>query len=68
MKDMEGRSKRRREMFAAVLGLVAVVLLWRAIWDMAAAIMSPLPSLLIVGPALVDAVAYPDRDYLRELF
>ena len=61
------RRKRRREVSAAVLGLVAVVLLWRAIWDMAAAIMSPLMS-LGVGLALIGAVAYLNKDYLKELF
>jgi hypothetical protein len=68
---MEGkaatRKKRRREVSAAALGLVAVVLLWRAIWDMAAAIMSPLTS-LIVGLVLLGIVAYLNKEYLKELF
>jgi hypothetical protein len=46
------RSKRRREVLAAVLGVIAVVLIWRAIWDMAAAVMSPLTS-LVIGLALI---------------
>jgi dolichyl-phosphate-mannose--protein O-mannosyl transferase len=61
------RSKRRREVLAAVVGLVAVVMLWRAIWDITAAIMTPLTS-LAVGLALIGIVAYLNKDYLRELF
>lgn len=62
------RSKRRREVLAAALGLVAVVLIWRrAIWDMAAAVMSPLTS-LVVGLALIGVIGYLNKDYLKELF
>jgi sorbitol-specific phosphotransferase system component IIBC len=61
------RSKRRREVLAAVVGLVAVVMLWRAIWDITAAKMTPLTS-LAVGLALIGIVAYLNKDYLRELF
>jgi hypothetical protein len=67
---MEGaarRRKRRREVLAAVLGVVAVVLIWRAIWDIAAAVMSPLTS-LIIGLALTGVIGYLNKDYLRELF
>lgn len=63
----QDRTKKRKEVLAAVLGLVAVVLLWRAIWDMAAAVMSPLTS-LVVGLALIGAVAYLNKEYLKELF
>jgi hypothetical protein len=61
------RSKRRREVLAAALGVVAVVLIWRAIWDMAAAVMSPLTS-LAVGLALIGVIGYLNKDYLKELF
>jgi hypothetical protein len=57
----------RKEVLAAVLGLVAVVLLWRAIWDLSVAIMSLLTS-MVVALALIGAVAYLSKDYLRELF
>ena len=67
MKDAATRSKMRKEVLAAVLGLVAVVLLWRAIWDLSVAIMSPLTS-MAVALALIGAVAYLNKDYLRELF
>lgn len=61
------RSKRRREVLAAALGVVAVVLIWQAIWDMAAAVMSPLTS-LVVGLALIGVIGYLNKDYLKELF
>ena len=67
MKPAGDRTKKRKEVLAAVLGLVAVVLLWRAIWDMAAAGMSPLTS-LVVGLALIGGVAYLNKEYLKELF
>jgi hypothetical protein len=67
MEEAARRSKRRREVLAAVLGVVAVVLIWRAIWDMAAAVMSPLTS-LVIGLALIGVIAYLNKDYLRELF
>jgi hypothetical protein len=67
MEEAARRSKRRREVLAAVLGVMAVVLIWRAIWDMAAALMSPLTS-LVIGLALFGAIAYPNKDYLKELF
>jgi hypothetical protein len=67
MKPDGGRTKKRKEVLAAVLGLVAVVLLWRAIWDMSAVVMSPLTS-LAVGLALIGGVAYLNKEYLKELF
>lgn len=66
MKDPETRRK-RRETLAAIIGLVAVVLLWRAIWDLSVAVITPLMS-LAVGLALIAVVAYLNKDYLRELF
>ncbi len=67
MEEAARRSKRRREVLAAVLGVIAVVLIWRAIWDMAAAVMSPLTS-LVIGLALIGVIAYLNKGYLRELF
>jgi hypothetical protein len=67
MEEAARRSRRRREVLAAVLGVVAVVLIWRAIWDMAAAVMSPLIS-LVIGLALIGVIAYLNKDYLKELF
>jgi sorbitol-specific phosphotransferase system component IIBC len=67
MEEAARRSKRRREVLAAVLGVVAVVLIWRAVWDMAAAVMSPLTS-LVIGLVLIGVIAYLNKDYLRELF
>ena len=67
MKNPETRSKKRKETLAAIICLVAVVLLWRAIWDLSEAVMTPLMS-LAVGLALVAVVAYLNKEYLRELF
>ena len=67
MEEAARRSKRRREVLAAVLGVIAVVLIWRAIWDMAAALKSPLTS-LVIGLALIGVIAYLNKGYLRELF
>lgn len=67
MEEAARRSKRRREVLAAVLGVIAVVLIWRAIWDMTAAVMSPVTS-LVIGLALIGVIAYLNKGYLRELF
>jgi len=67
LKEAARHSKRRREVLAAVLGVVALVLIWRAIWDMAAAVMSQLTS-LVIGLPLIGVIAYLNKDYLRELF
>jgi len=67
MEEAARRSKRRREVLAAVLGVIAVVLIWRAIWDMTAAVMSPVTS-LVIGLSLIGVIAYLNKGYLRELF
>jgi hypothetical protein len=67
MEEAAKRNKRRREVLAAGLGVVAVILIWRAIWDMTAAIMSPLTSLAI-GVVLIGVIAYFNKEYLKELF
>jgi hypothetical protein len=67
MEEAARRGKKRRAVLAAVLEVVAVVLIWRAIWDVAAAIMSPLTS-LVIGLVLIGVIAYLNKDYLKELF
>jgi archaellum biogenesis protein FlaJ (TadC family) len=61
------RRNRRREVLAAIIAVVAIVLIWRAIWDMAAGVMAQLTS-LVTGLGLIGVVAYHNKDYLRELF
>jgi len=61
------RGKKRRDVLVYALGIVAVVLIWRAIWDLATEIMSPWTS-LAVGLALVGAIAYVRRDFIERLF
>jgi hypothetical protein len=59
-------SKRRKNLLTAALGMVAVVLVWRAIWDMTAAIMNPLTS-LIIGVLLLGIIGYTNKEYLKKL-
>jgi len=66
MEDGPTNSRRRKDLFSAILGLVAVVLLWRAIWDMTAAVMTPMMS-LIVGLVLLGIIGYSNKEYLRKL-
>ncbi|HKU49882.1 MAG TPA: hypothetical protein VJP79_08030 [Nitrososphaera sp.] len=67
MGKAETHRKRRKELLAGIIGLVAVVLLWRAIWDISAAVMTPITS-LIIGLGLLAVLAYFNKEYLRELF
>jgi hypothetical protein len=61
------RRRRRRERWAAILGLFAVVFLWRAIWDWSEMYFTTNGS-FIVGAILIGIVAYLQRDHVRELF
>jgi hypothetical protein len=66
MRDKNEIAKRRKEFMSAMIGLVAVVLLWRAIWDMAEAVMTPMTS-LIIGFVLLGVLGYINNDYLKKL-
>ena len=63
----EDRRKKRRDVAVYALGVVAVVLIWRGIWDLTAEVISPWTSLLI-GLGLVGAIAYVRRDIVERLF
>jgi hypothetical protein len=65
-RDEEKRA-RRRHIWAVIFGFLAVVLLWRAIWDITAEILSPTTT-LIVGLIFLEIVALLEKEYLRELF
>ena len=67
MEVTETRSERRKAVLAAALGLVAVVLVWRAIWDISEKVMSPLASLAF-GLILIATIAYLKKDYVRKIF
>jgi hypothetical protein len=67
MKDLEERRKKRREVLVYGLGVVAVILIWRGIWDITAEIRSPWGSLAL-GLGLVGAIGYVRRDFIERLF
>jgi uncharacterized membrane protein YdcZ (DUF606 family) len=63
----EIRSQRRRERWAYIIGLFAVVFMWRAIWDWSEQYFSTNGS-FIVGLILVGIVAWLNKDHVRDLF
>jgi hypothetical protein len=67
MKDTEERNKNRRNILVDGLGVVAVVLIWRGLWDIIAEVMAPWTSLAL-GLAAVGAIAYVRRDFIERLF
>lgn len=67
MTGAQERGKRRREVLVYGLGVVAVVLIWRGIWDLTAEAISPWISLL-VGLGLVGAIAAVRKDIVEKLF
>ncbi len=63
----EIRKQRRRERWAYIIGLFAVVFMWRAIWDWSEQYFSTNGS-FIVGLILVGVVAWLQKDHVRDLF
>ena len=63
----EERRRKRRERWAYILGLFAVVFMWRAIWDWSEMYFTSTGS-FIVGLILVGVVGLLQRDRVRELF
>jgi uncharacterized membrane protein YdcZ (DUF606 family) len=63
----EIRNQRRRERWAYIIGLFAVVFLWRAIWDWSEQYFTTNGS-FIVGLILVGVVAWLEKDHVRDLF
>ena len=61
------RSKRRRERWAYIVGLVAVVFLWRSVWDWSEQYFSTNAS-FVVGLILVGIVAWLNKERVKELF
>ncbi|HEX2472388.1 MAG TPA: hypothetical protein VHJ59_06525 [Nitrososphaera sp.] len=61
------RSRRRRERWAGILGLFAVVFLWRAIWDWSEIYFTSNGS-FIIGLILVGIVAFLNREHVKDLF
>ena len=63
----EIRSQRRREKWAYIIGLFAVVFMWRAIWDWSEQFFGTNAS-FIVGLILVGVVAWLNKTHVRDLF
>ncbi len=63
----EEKRRRRRARWAYIIGLFAVVFLWRAVWDWSEMYFSSTGS-FIVGLILVGIVALLQRDHVRDLF
>lgn len=63
----EERRRRRRAAWGYIIGLFAVVFMWRAIWDWSEMYFSSWGS-FIVGLILVGIVALLQRDHVRDLF
>lgn len=61
------RRRRRREMWAGILGLFAVVFMWRAIWDWSEIYFTSNGS-FIIGLILVGIVAFLNREHVKDLF
>lgn len=61
------RRIRRKERWASLIGLFAVVFLWRAIWDWSEIYFTSNGS-FIIGMILVAIVAWLHRDHVKELF
>jgi len=63
----ETRNQKRRERWAHIVGLFAVVFLWRAVWDWSEQYFSTNGS-FIVGLILVGIVAWLYKDHVKDLF
>ena len=63
----QDRRLRRRGAWASILGLFAVVFLWRTIWDWSEMYFTSNGS-FIIGLILVGVVAVLQREHVRDLF
>lgn len=63
----EERVRKRRAAWAYIVGLFAVVFLWRSIWDWSEMYFSSIGS-FIVGLILIGVAAVLQRDHVKDLF
>ena len=63
----EERRQKRRALWAYIIGLFAVVFMWRSIWDWSEMYFSTTGS-FIIGLILVGIVAFLQKDHVRNLF
>jgi hypothetical protein len=61
------RRLKRRERWANITGLFAVVFLWRAIWDWSDYYFTTNGS-FVIGILLVGVVAWLNKEHVKELF
>ena len=61
------RNKRRKERWASIIGLFAVVFLWRAVWDWSELYFTSNGS-FVIGIALVGIVGWLHKEHVKELF
>ncbi len=67
IKPESERRRRRRVAWANIVGLFAVVFLWRAIWDWSDYYFSTNGS-FVIGMILVGIVAWLNKDHVKDLF
>jgi purine-cytosine permease-like protein len=63
----EERKRKQRTAWAYIIGLFAVVFLWRSIWDWSETYLSSWGS-FIVGLILVAIVGFLEKDHVKDLF
>jgi hypothetical protein len=63
----EVKSRRRKERWASIIGLFAVVFLWRAVWDWSEIYFTSTGS-FIIGLILVAIVAWLNKEHVKDLF
>jgi hypothetical protein len=63
----EEKRRIRKHRWASIIGLFAVVFLWRAIWDWSEIYFTTSGS-FIIGLILIGIVGYLNKDHVRELF
>ncbi|AIF84084.1 hypothetical protein NTE_02027 [Candidatus Nitrososphaera evergladensis SR1] len=59
--------RKRKAAWAYIVGLFAVVFMWRSIWDWSDMYFSTMGS-FIIGLILVGVVAVLQRDHVKDLF
>lgn len=63
----KAKRERRRAAWAYIIGLFAVVFMWRAIWDWSEIYFSSNGS-FVVGIILMGIVALLHKDHIKDLF
>ena len=67
IESKRGEKTEKKRKVGSILGLFAVVFLWRAIWDWSEIYFTSNGS-FIIGLILVGIVAFLNREHVKELF